>query len=279
MTSHKRPGLDLSAEQAAATGTVAELIDWADAAYHVDLTDHDIVLNLAAIAVHEGAWRNNSEIEEIHAGAYKRPGQKEPRGLSDAEMMIGNIETTKLFRTHLATGSYWWYDVEDALFDFDRPYAGTPLTDHVTKKVLHQHRKQVQRNLWLYTRAEQTVGWDRFLLGTALCGLTHTHWGSPLWETQVDAWAAQADPHPPAELIDGLKTDPSLLHPDDIATALRSGLGFAPGREHWHEQHCGNPNHRLVDDGHVAVFLGMAASFLGIPQTWLYAVTDPHRDR
>lgn len=76
-------------QEAAAYGTFEELTDWANDNFHVDLTDRDTVLNFAANSIQRGAWRNNSEVEGIHAGAYKRPGQKTPRGLSDAEMMVG----------------------------------------------------------------------------------------------------------------------------------------------------------------------------------------------
>jgi hypothetical protein len=120
-----------------------ELLGWARDSFHVDLSDRDVALSLAANAIQVGAWRNNSEVEDIPAGAYKRPGQQTPRGLSAAEMMVGNIETARLIRDYLATGDPFWYlAIEGDLSDFDRPYAGTPLTDHVTKKVLAQHRKK-----------------------------------------------------------------------------------------------------------------------------------------
>ncbi|HEY7858905.1 MAG TPA: hypothetical protein VIC82_10445, partial [Candidatus Nanopelagicales bacterium] len=60
-------------------------------------------------------------------GGHKRRGQPKA-GLSDAEMMIGNIEVANAIRRHLASRSErWWYvDLEDELCDFDRLYAGQP---------------------------------------------------------------------------------------------------------------------------------------------------------
>lgn len=263
---------ELTWEEAAAYGSVEELLVWGSDTFHVELTNPDVVLHLAANAIQLGAWRNNSELENIHAGAYKRPGQKIPRGLSDAEMMVGNIETACLIRDHLATGDPFWYlAIEGDLFDFDRPYAGTPLTDHVTKKVLAQHRKQVKHNLWLFRRVERLIGWDRFLLGLAICDLADgIHWGSPLWPTQVDTWAETTDPAPAASLVATLRTDPTKAALDDIDHAISTGLGFAHGREQWHQAHCGNPDH--AHDPALRPFLGMYASVMGIPQPWLYAL-------
>lgn len=258
-------------EETAAHGSKDELLRWASDSFHVDLTDDNIVLNLAANAIQRGAWRNNSELEDIHAGAYKRPGQKSPRGLSDAEMMIGNIETSHILRTHLATGDRWWYlTAEDDLFNFDRPYAGTPLSDHVTKKVLAQHRKQVKDNLWKFRCVERCVGWDRFLLGLALSDLSEgVHHGSPIWPTQVTTWAADADPQPSATLVEAITTDPTQVPADELATAINSGIGYAHGTEHWHQQHCGDPNHRPSPA--LGSFLGITSFFTGIPEPWMYA--------
>ncbi len=111
-------------------------------------------------------------------------------------MMIGNIETAETVRRHLTTGDRWWYlDIEADLFDYDRPYAGTPLTEHVTKKVLAAHTRQVKKNLWLFHLVENLVGRDRFLLGLALAALSHAHWGTPLWPAQVDAWVPRPTCH------------------------------------------------------------------------------------
>lgn len=269
-------GLDAEAglptwQEAAAHGSVEELVRWGREWFHVDLTDRDVVASLAANSVQRGGWRNNSELEDIHAGAYKRPGQKAPRGLSDAEMMRGNIETAQIIRTHLLKGGEWWYlDAQDDLFDFDRPYAGTPLTAHVTKKVLEQHRRQVKNNLWLFRCVERVVGWDRFLLGLALSDLADgIYFGSPLWPAQVDAWSDAADPAPERDVVEGLKDDPTTVPLDDLDAAIGSGIGFARGEERWHEEHCGDPAHRGGQE--IASFLGLYSSLMGMPQSWVYA--------
>src|SRR5688572_31053910 len=53
-------------------GTLDELHHWADRNHHVDLTDTDTVLSLAANSVVEGAWRNDSMIEGIHGGEDRK---------------------------------------------------------------------------------------------------------------------------------------------------------------------------------------------------------------
>lgn len=44
-------------------------------AHHIDLVNEDTGLSLAATSIMVGAWRNNSELEAIPVGAYKRRGQ------------------------------------------------------------------------------------------------------------------------------------------------------------------------------------------------------------
>jgi hypothetical protein len=115
---------DLDWEGMAEKGSIGELVRWGHDYHHIKLADDGLVLSLAANAVLGGAWRNNTEMETIHVGGHKRRGQRKA-GLSDAQMMIGNIEVANAIRRHLASRSERWYvDLEDALCDFDRLYAG-----------------------------------------------------------------------------------------------------------------------------------------------------------
>lgn len=259
-----------SAQDVVGYGTVEQLLGLAEANFHVDLTDTETALILAANSVTRGAWRNNSELEAIHCGMYKRPGQPAPRGLTDAEMMVGNIQTARLFRTDLASRDWDWYlRAEAVLLDFDRPYAGTPLTDHVTKKVLAKHRSQVKSNLDLFAAIRRAIDdWDLFLTGLALADLAYgIRYGSPLWPAQVDAWAEAASPTPDADVVEALKTDPTQLPLDELAHVIRTGLTYARGHERWHRGHCGNEHHQ--HDPALTRFLGIHGSLMGIPVKWL----------
>lgn len=254
-------------------GTAEELVRWGDEYHHIDLTDTDVVLSLAANAILEGAWRNNTELEAIHVGEHKRRGQPKS-GLSDAEMMLGNIETTKVIRRHLTTDSQWWYfDLERELCDFDRPYPGGPLSSHVTKVGLKAHKRQVSKNVWMYHLIEDIVGRDRFLLGLALTGMDHAFWGSPLWPAQVDAWAEAdtTDPKPTPTVIAQMKADPTNLPFEAIRHATRTAIGYARGDRKWHAERCGDPDHRPGSD--LATFLGVGHHIFGAPMTWLTAFT------
>lgn len=283
-------------------GSLDDLCRWAEADFHLDFTDEDLVMSLAANAIATGVWRNNTEVENIHAGCYKRPGMREPRGLSDAEMMLGNIETARLIRDAFeaeANGSphLWWQAVEQGLFDYDRPYptaSRTPLTAHVTKKVLAQNTRMVKKQMNWMMMAEDLVGRERFLRGVALCALDHTHYGTPMWDDTVDAWVEETidrlhglrrdrseDPtgepwRPNDEVVAMMRTDPTGLDVEVIEACLHSGLwGASGGDARWHQRHCGQPSHHPSSE--VVSFTGMFASLAGLPQAWLYALATRPR--
>lgn len=280
-------------------GSLDELHRWADETYHVDFADDEMVLDLAANAITNGVWRNSTEIENIHAAIYKRPGMKEPRGLSDAEMMVGNIETSRLIRRALVEEDYltWWQIAEAGLFDYDRPYAGTPLTAHVTKKVLTENTKKVRAQMNWMMLVDDLVGRERFLRGTALCALSYPHYGTPMWGDTIDEWVDQFDeaaaeqaemratgeddlvfgPRPSREVVETMRTDPTLLGLDVIESCLNWGLHGAPfGRLRWHSRKCGDPGHSATAE--VTRFKGIFASITGLPEMWMYAVADLPRD-
>lgn len=267
-------------ETLAAEGSLDELIAWGQTSHHIDLADDDVALSLAANAILTGAWRNNSELEAIHVGDHKRRGQPKA-GLSDAEMMVGNIETAKTIRQHLASwDEYWYFDLVDELFDSARPYAGIPLGEHVTKVSIKSHRRQVDKNLYLFHMVADLVGRDRFLRGLALAGAEHEFWGSPLWPDQVDAWAEgdlggdrkidRSSITP--EIVATMKADPTRLDIAVLEDAIyRTGIGFARGRQRWHAHHCGVPNHQ--PDRDLTLFLDpMWSDLMGIPATWVAAL-------
>jgi hypothetical protein len=266
-------------QEAAATGTVEELLRWAEQDHHVDLANRELVLTLAANAITNGAWRNNSEIEDIHAGGYKRPGMKKPRGLRDAEMMVASIETSRLVRAVLAADDdeFWSIDAADAITDPDRPLAGTPLSEHVTKKVLRENRKQVDTNLARIHGIYDLVGRERFLLGAALCALAYCHYGTPMWSSTIDSWTEETgswlkdgtEP-PSAAVIEAIREDPTTVQLDVLQEALGTGLwGAARGRRRWHQDQCGDGRHRPSEE--LRSFLGIMHSITGVPLQWQYA--------
>lgn len=125
--------------------------------------------------------------------------------------------------------------------------------------------------MWLFRRVERLVGWDRFLFGLAICDVADgIHFGSPLWPTQVDTWANTTDRAPDPRLAEALKTDPTQVPLDNLDYAINTGLGYAHGKEQWHQAHCGNPRHPLAPA--LGPLLGLYASLMGIPQPWLYAI-------
>lgn len=273
-------------------GSTEELIAWADRDLHLDFTDRDLVLDLAAYAVMTGVWRNSSEIENIHAGMYKRPGMKKPRGLRDSEMFVGNIETARLIRRHLATRDPGWFiAAEKDMFAYDRAYAGTPLTEHVTKKVLNENSKMVRHNMDLTAAVAEVIGMDRFLLGTALCAAVRGRYPSPVWSCTVDAWLARTKdpgasfdrlPQPLAgpenrdrldAFVATLKADPASIDLPTLQAALGCGLwGSRGGLPLWHQEHCEDPAHRLSAE--VVQFLGGflgGFDLYGLPLMWRYA--------
>lgn len=269
---------DLDWESLAKMGSNAELVQWGREYHHIDLTDDDTVLSLAANAVLDGGWRNGTEMEAIHVSGHKRRDQPKA-GLSDAEMMIGNIEVANAARRHLASGhERWYFDLEDELCDFDRAYAGQPLSSYVTKVGLRAHKRQVGINLWRFHLTEQLVGRDRFLRGLALVAMDHVFWGSPLWPTQVDAWAdaATTRPGPTTLVVAQMKADPTCLPLADVEEAVRTGIGYAHGRQRWHRQHCGEPDHRPGSDHDE--FLGFGHHVYGIPMPWVAAALLRPRD-
>lgn len=266
-------------QEAAATGTVEELQRWSRQDHHVDLADHELVLTLAANAITNGAWRNESEIENIHAGAYKRPGMKKPRGLRDAEMMVASIETSRLVRAALAADDdeFWSINASDAIADPDRTLAGTPLGEHVTKKVLTENRKQIDTNLARIHGIYDLVGRERFLLGMALCGLAKCHYGTPMWSSTIDSWVEETgswlkdgtEP-PSAAVIEAIREDPTTVELDVLEEALGTGLwGAARGRRRWHQDQCRDGRHHLSKE--LRTFLGDWHGVFSVPMQWQYA--------
>jgi hypothetical protein len=277
----------LTWQEAAATGTVEELQRWAEQDHHVDLADHELVLTLAANAITNGAWRNESEIEDIHAGAYKRPGMKKPRGLSDAEMMVASIETSRLVRAALAADDdeFWSIEASDAITDPDRPLAGTPLSEHITKKVLKENRRQIDTNLGRIHGIYDLVGRERFLLGAALCGLAKCHYGTPMWSSTIDSWTEETgawlkdgtEP-PSAATIEAIREDPTMVELAVLEEALGTGLwGAARGRRRWHQDQCGEGRHHLSDE--LRSFLGAWHGISGVPQQWMHAAAAGAAER
>lgn len=268
-------------------GSLEELRRWSAEDHHFDPDDISWVLRMAATSIVTGAWRNDSPIEDIHVGRDFKPGHPGERGIGDAEMMAASMHMTSRIAEALSNLERHpqdvFQDVVGVLTDFRSPLTGRPgercFKEMLTKGGLSRTAKKVRANLRRFELVQAEVGWDRLLLGTALCAAnSDVFWGNPAWPTHVRTWADRCEAEGrgrPSVLEAALIEDPFSIPVDGagergevtLTEAVRLAVGYADGRRQWHAEHCGSTEH--WPKGASSLVTAYPSTMTGLPNIWV----------